>query len=208
MTWAIFSDAQVRAIGEMLSTESSRTTAIVGGALLDDTLQRTLAERLRDHRNMRDKLLGMNRPMGNAAPKNDLLYMLRAYDRPLWNAIDGIIIIRNFFAHHLDASFDSTDNKFVAAMNKLQLHEYRKYYPHHLYDEDSTSPIEPVINNRVKFVTNLKLCLLALMRDRVSHELWTNRPFTKEELVQQRANTEAVKKKTSVKQQEKEPKRP
>ena len=129
MTWAIFSDAHLRAIGEMITTSHPRMIAVVGGALLDDTLRRTLSERLRNDNKMRDRLIDMNRPIGSAGPKNDLLYMLEAYDRRVWKAMDGIIAIRNFFAHHLDASFDSTAGEFVTAMNKLNLHEGRTYYP-------------------------------------------------------------------------------
>lgn len=213
MTWAYFGDEHLRAIGELITTPSHRIIAIVGGALLDDTLRRTLAERLRDDKKMRDKLLGVNRPIGNPGPKNDLLFMLEAYDRHVWKAIDGINTTRNFFAHHLDASFDATAEEFVTAMNKLKLHEYRKHYPHHLYDEDSTNKIESVRNNRIKFVVNLKLCLIALMHDRVSHETWSNRQFTEEEIKQKRekmvVKKKAVKKKTAAKRrQKKELKRP
>ena len=176
MTWAIFDDEHVRAIGEMLTSSNQRVIAVVGGALLDEHLRRTLAERLRDDSTVRKRLMDMNRPIGNAAVRNDLLYMLHAYDRNMWKANDGIISVRNFFAHNLAASFDSTEEKFATAMNKLLLHEQRKFYPKHKDWSDTTKKIEPVKNNRTKLLVNLKISLLALMHDRVSHEMHSNQP--------------------------------
>jgi hypothetical protein len=86
----------------------------------------------------------------------------------------GLTEARNFFAHNLDASFDSTAAKMVDAMKLLTLHEVLTHYPHHLYDKDSEHEIERVTNNRDRFLVNLQLCLIALMRDRVSHVAWSN----------------------------------
>ena len=80
---------------------------------------------------------------------------------------------------HVSASFDATDPKFVAAMNSLQLHEQRKLYPVFRDLTDSANTIEPIKNNRTKFLVNLKLCLIMLMHDRVNHETWTNNPLPK-----------------------------
>ena len=180
MTWAIFShEEQLQAIGEMLNASDARIIAVVGRALLDEHLRRTLAERLRDDSKVRDKLLSLNRPIGNAGPRNDLLYMLHAYDRKIWGTIDGIISVGNFFAHDLSASFGSTDNKFVSAMAKMKLHENQKYYPRFRDLSDSENEIEKVKNNRIKLLVNLKFCLLMLMHDRVNHETWTNNPLPK-----------------------------
>lgn len=152
MTWAIFNDNHTEAIGEILSAQNAhpRIIAVVGGALLDDHLRRTLKERLRDDPNLRGKLLEDTRPLGQAGPKNDLLYMLHAYDKKTWKAISGLIEVRNFFAHDLIASFDSTDNKFVAGMNKLELHEQRKFYPNHKDWSDTTTCLPKFTNNRCK----------------------------------------------------------
>ena len=200
MTWAVFDDEHVQAIGEILTAHSHpRIIAVVGGALLDEHLQRTLAERLRNDTKIRDRLFEITRPIGQAGPRNDLLYMLQAYDKKLWKANDGIISIRNFFAHNLAASFDSTDNKFITAMNKLQLHEQRQFYPDHKDWSDTTKPIEPVKNNRVKFLVNLKLSLLALMHDRVSHEPYSNQPRAKQKPTAKRTAQKIAKKRPSAK---------
>ena len=194
MTWAVFDDEHDRAIGEMLAATQPRNLAVVGGALLDEHLRRTLAERLRNDARLRDKLFGMSGALGNAGIRNDLLYMLDAYDRRLWKTNDGIIAVRNFFAHDLSASFDSLDNKFIAGMNKMTFHEQRKFYPKHKDWSDTTKPIESVKNNRVKFIVNLKLSLLALMHDRVSHEIHSNQPRVKQKPMKKRAAKKIAKK--------------
>jgi hypothetical protein len=90
--------------------------------------------------------------------------------------------VRNFFAHHLDASFDSPDTEFVKHVKRLTLHEDRTHYPHHLFGPNSAVAIEPINSKRDQFVVNLKLALITLMRDRISHEPYTNRPLTEAEL--------------------------
>jgi hypothetical protein len=160
--------------------------AIVGGTLLDDTLRRTLAERLRNDKDTSEKLLKVNGPLGNTGPKIDLLYQLYAFEKPVRNALYGLTEARNFFAHNLDASFDSKAEKMVGAMKLLTLHEGRTHYPHHLYDKDSEHEIEQVGNNRDRFLVNLKLCLIALMRDRVRHVAWSNTPRSEEDLREHR----------------------
>lgn len=182
MTWAIFDDSHLRGIAEIIHSGSERVTAIVGGALLDDTLRRTLAERLRDDKDTTKKLLKVNGALGNTGPKIDLLYQLYAFRKPERNALCGLTEARNYFAHNLDASFDSTAEKMVEAIKKLKLHENREFYPHHLFDQDSDHVIEPVTNNRERFEVNLKLCLLVLMRDRMSHVTWSNTPVTEDQI--------------------------
>ena len=173
MTWAIFSDEHLRAIGELIQNQrSERITAIVGGALLDDTLRRTLAERLRDDKDIANKLLKVSGALGNSVPKIDMLYMLKAFEKPERNAMYGIADVRNFFAHNLDASFDSDKKTMVDGLGKMTLHEGRTHYPHHLFKRDNKEDkhrLEPIKNDRDKFIVNLKLCLIALMQDRVSH---------------------------------------
>jgi hypothetical protein len=117
-------------------------------------------------------------------PKIDLLRLLGAFDEKTRKAIKGIVRVRNFFAHHLNASFDSLDGDFVKAMNRLTLHENRTCYPHHLFGPDSNVAIEPINSRRDQFVVNLKLALIVLMRDRVGHEPYTNRPLTEAELLE------------------------
>ena len=185
MTWAIFRVEHLRAIGEIISAGSGTVAAILGGVMLDDTLRRTLSERLRNDKNIASKLLKVNGALGNTGPKIDLLYMLGAFDKPVRNALYGLSEIRNFFAHNLDASFDSQTKELLDPLQKLTLHEGIKYYPHRIYDEDSKTEIETIENNRDIFTVNLKLCLIALMRDRASHDMWSNKPFTKTALREQ-----------------------
>lgn len=182
MAWAVFSDAHLRAIGEMIQSGSERITAIVGAALLDDTLRGTLAERFRDDKDIAKKLLKVNGPFGNLGPKIDILYMLKAFEKPTWDTLNGIAEVRNFFAHNLDASFDSKHENMVNALKRLVLNENRTHYPHHLFRRDTKHPLEPIRSNRDRFIVNLQLCLIALMQDRVSHETHSFEPRTEEQI--------------------------
>jgi len=173
MAWALFGD-QERGVLEMIEHSGShRVTAIIGGALLDEALTRTVTERLRNDEDIADKLFKVAGPLGNTVPKIDLLYMLHGIDGDTRKGMYGIAEARNFFAHNLDASFES-EKKMAEALRKLTLHEGRTKYPHHLKDMDSEHEIEEIRNNRDKFVVNLKIALIALMRDRVSHKKWSH----------------------------------
>jgi hypothetical protein len=188
MTWAIFPDEKYkRALIELLTAGSERVMAVVGGALLEEAIDRTLRERLLNTP-LVDSLLEVDRPLGNMGPKIDLLRLLGAFDETARVAMKGIAGVRNFFAHHLDASLDSLDREFTKAMQRLTLHENRTYYPHHLFGPDSNVAIEPVNSKREQFIVNLKLALIILMRDRISHHPYTNRPRSEEELLQQYPN--------------------
>ncbi len=183
--WAIFpGDRHLQAVMELVSAKSERVGAVVGGALLDEAVTRTLRERFRDDKGIANNILDVDMPLGNLGPKIDVLYLLGAFDNKTRAALKGIAGVRNFFAHHLDASFDSVDEKFTKAMGRLTLHENRMYYPHRLYGPDTNDPIEPIKNKRDQFTVNLKLALILLMRDRLSHETYTNSPFTEEQLRQ------------------------
>jgi len=183
MTWAIFRDAHTQAIVEMLQDGATeRVVAVVGGALLDETLRRTLAERLANDEDTTDKLLKVGGALGNTEPKIDLLFLLGAVDRPTRNALYGLTHIRNFFAHNLEASFDSDDKKYRQDVTLLVLHEGRTVYPHHFTPDDSDIKIEDVKTNRDRFLVNLKLCLIALMRDRVSHVAHSSTPRTPDQI--------------------------
>jgi DNA-binding MltR family transcriptional regulator len=183
MTWAIFpEDRYARAVIELVSTGSERVVAIVGGALLEEAVDRTLRERLLNMPGLVDSLLTVDRPLGNMGPKIDLLRLLGAFDEETRIAIKAVARVRNFFAHHLDASFDSPDTEFVKHVKRLTLHEDRTHYPHHLFGPNSAVAIEPINSKRDQFVVNLKLALITLMRDRISHEPYTNRPLTEAEL--------------------------
>jgi hypothetical protein len=71
---------------------------------------------------------------------------------------------------------------FVKAMKRLTLHQGKIYYPHHLYGGDGAETLEAANNNRTQFIINLRLGLIALMRDRVSHKVYTNEAMTEDEI--------------------------
>ena len=190
MTWAIFpGDAHTRAVLELVTANlspqgSERVIAVVGGAMLEEAVDRSLRERLLNIPNLANNLLGIDRPLGNVGPKIDLLCLLGAFDERTCRALKGITGVRNFFAHHLEAPFDSLNEDFVRAMTRLTLHENRTHYPHHLFGPDSQTAIEPINSRRDQFVVNLKLALIILMRDRISHDTHSNRPLTEEQLLE------------------------
>jgi hypothetical protein len=184
MAWAVFpGDEHERAVIELVTAGSERVMAIVGGALLEKAIDQTLRERLLDDPELINSLLSVNRPLGNMGPKIDLLRLLDAFDERTHEAMKGIARVRNFFAHHLDASFNSQNKDFTKPMSQLTLHQNRTHYPHHLFGSDSDIAVEPVNTPPERFIVNLKLALLILMRDRISHEPHTNRPLTEAELL-------------------------
>jgi DNA-binding MltR family transcriptional regulator len=189
MTWAVFPDDKYsQGVIELLKeaaepSGSERVMAVVGGALLEEAVDRTLHERLIDDPAVVKNLLEIGRPLGNIAPQIDLLYLLGAFDDRTHRALKGLARVRNFFAHRTDASFDSLDKDFTDAMKRLILHEDRTHYPHHLFGPDSDAAIEPVKSMRDRFVVNLKLGLIALMRDRISHHEFSNEPRTEQEML-------------------------
>jgi hypothetical protein len=78
--------------------------------------------------------------------------------------------------------FDSQGKEFLDAVDCLTLHESKRYYPDHRYGGDSNVEIEPVKDKHTQFIVNLKLGLIALMRDRCSHERHSNKSLSLEEI--------------------------
>ena len=188
MTWAIFEgDKYHRAVVEIITaatqpTGSERVIVIVCGSLLEESVNYTLRERLLDVPSLVDNLIGIDRALGNMGPKIDLLRLLGSYDETTRKALKGLASIRNFFAHHLDASFDSLNPEYLKAVERLVLHKGRTHYPHHLFGQDTKTPIETVDSRRIQFIVNVKLVLIALMRNRVGYHAHTQTPRTEEEL--------------------------
>jgi hypothetical protein len=182
MTWAVFPDeAHERALDELATTKSERVVAVVGGAMLERHVTRTLIERLRNEEPAERLLNVMNGTLGTIAPKIDLLYLLGSFDEATRKTMKGLACVRNVFAHHLDASFDHPSSELKGHLDRLTLHKGREYYPHR-YGPDSNNAIEPIKSNRDLFLVNLKLALLFLMRDRCSHEMYTNKPYPEDQL--------------------------
>jgi hypothetical protein len=188
MTWAIFpTDEHTRAVIELMTSlqaaGSERAMVIVGGALLEDAVEQTLRERLLDNPALVNNLVEIDRPLANMGPQIDLLHLLGAFEEKTRSAMKGIAGVRNFFAHNLNVSFASQDKKLQNALSRLTLHENRTHYPHHLFRPDSDALIEPVTTSQERFVVNLKLALIMLMRDRVSHEAHSNCILTEAQLL-------------------------
>src|SRR5262249_7410527 len=102
-TWAVLpSDKYTRAVVELLTeaakrSGSERVMAVVGGALLEEAVNRTLSERLVDDPRVIKNLLNPDRPLGNVAPQIDLLYLLGSFDDRTRKALKGLAGVRNFF---------------------------------------------------------------------------------------------------------------
>jgi hypothetical protein len=183
MVWAVGNSAQNVALKELIESQASdRVVAIVGAAILEDSLLTVLVSRLRPsepgHLDVNEKLFKMNGPLGSLVPKIDIAYQLYAFDKSYRNAMYGIAEIRNLFAHRLDVTFAADDPTMKKAADKLALHEGRTYYPDPFTEKESNEfPIvEPTDTTRDKFFVNLKLCLLWLMGDRHRHIPWSNAP--------------------------------
>ena len=126
--------------------------------------------------------------LGNTTPQIDLLYLLGALDDKTCKAMKELAGIRNYFAHHTNPSFNSQDEDFVQSIKRLTLHEGPHYYPHRLWGPDTTIPLEPVNTRRDQFIVNLKLALVFLMRDRVSHAAHSNVRRSEEEMLREWPN--------------------
>lgn len=181
MVWAILSDDQNAAIKELTeSQQSDRIVAVIGGAMLDDSVRRALEQRLRPKdgtTDMNNKLFRVGGPLGNTGPKIDLGYQLYMLDKPHRNAMHGLSEIRNLFAHNLSMSFADQGTKMKEASAKLLLHEGITHYPDPLLNmEDAMPELEPTTTPRDRFLVNLKLGLLWLAADYFKHESWSNVP--------------------------------
>jgi hypothetical protein len=179
MVWAILSEDYNKAIREIIASDSDRIIAVVGGAMLDHTLRLTLETRLRDNKDINRKLFKPTGPLGNLVPKIDLAYQLFAFSNEVRNTLYGLSDTRNFFAHRLDALFDTRDDKLINALKKLTLHTGRSHYPDPFkgLGNDSEYEIEPANTQRDLFLVNLKLSLIYLMGDRLSHVANSNLPL-------------------------------
>jgi hypothetical protein len=127
MAWAMFNEAQRAPLLEIINSKSPRVIAILGGAMLDESLRRTIEMRFRPHENTNKRLFSIGGGLGNLGPKIDLAFQLYMINSSMWKAMKGINDIRNELAHQLDTSFNSTRPKFVAALKKLTLHERKAF---------------------------------------------------------------------------------
>ena len=151
--------------------------------MLDEAVNRSFSERLRNDRDIFGKITKPSGALGNVVPKIDMLYLLYSFEKPVRNAMYGITDIRNSFAHNITASFNSTRPKFIEAIENLKLHQGMTHFPHHIDAGRRTRErIEQIKTPRDRFLVNLRLCLLALMQDRCSHKTWSNFPLSKKDI--------------------------
>ena len=123
MVWAIMNPGQKAALAEITKFGSDRVAAILGGAMLDDSLRQTLEHRLRPSKDINKKLFKVSGALGNLGPTIDLAYKLYMLDEPMRNAMYGLSEIRNAFAHDMStASFDTKEHKVTEAFDKMRLH--------------------------------------------------------------------------------------
>jgi hypothetical protein len=180
MVWAILDADQNAALKELIRTQNSdRIVAVVGGAMIDNSLRHALESRFRPKSgktDMNEKLFRPGGALGNLQPKIDLAYQLYMLDKLVRNTLHGIAEIRNLFAHHLTMRFSSDDSNMKKALTKLALHVGRTHYPSALWDGDTEHLLEPIHQTRDLFFVNLKLALIWLMADSHKHEPWSNMP--------------------------------
>lgn len=187
MTWAIFDDKwHIQTIQEILNG-TDRVATIVGGALLEETLTRTLRERLRNDKDAFDKIARPSGALGSPAPKINLLYLLKAVTAPERDAIAALCDIRNLFAHNVRMTFSwGSDERMKNALGSLTLHKNLTHYPHHLYrNKKSRVKLDAIETKRDLYLVHLRLSLIALMVDRCSHLQWSNAPLSERKLREQ-----------------------
>jgi hypothetical protein len=180
MVWMALNAEQNEAINELVQTQQSdRIVAILGGALLDDSIRQALELRLRardGNTDMNEKLFRVGGPLGNLQPKIDLGYQLHMLDKPHRNSMYGLAEIRNLFAHNLSMTFSDSSEKIKIASAKLTLHDGKEFYPSPIIRYENTYQIGPVNSLKDKFLVNLKFCLLWLLMDHLKHQRNSNVP--------------------------------
>jgi hypothetical protein len=183
MTWPIFGDHQLKldTIVRIMSSADDIVVAILGGTLLEEAVERTLKERMRDDKDISDRLFGLTRPLASVSAQIDTLYMLHGIEKRIRDSMLIICKIRNIFAHKLSASFDSHDNDLKKVFDKLKLQDEFEFYPDARLGTLTGDKIEQATTNREKFIINLKLCLNFLMQDRCSHKTHSTEPVSYEE---------------------------
>ena len=175
MVWALLNEAQSKGLHEIVESKSDRVAAILGAAMLDDSLRRALEFRFRPS-SLKDRVFEFGGGLGNTPPKIHLAYLLYMIDKPMMQAMEAISDIRNAFAHNLTIALDDPGVRMSENFNKLQLHKGLTHYPHPFTDGPSEQKIERAIDRRDQFMVNLKLVLVHLMRDFRMHAPNSNFP--------------------------------
>ncbi|HEX9646086.1 MAG TPA: hypothetical protein VGB88_01220 [Alphaproteobacteria bacterium] len=184
MVWPIFGDHDVKfeAITHLMSSADDIVVAIIGGTFLEEAVERTLKERMRDNKDVSDRLFDLTKPLSSTSAQIDVLYMLWGIESHVRETMLGICRIRNFFAHNMGVNFDSDDPKFTKHLPKLNLHERHETYPDARFGTPTSKKIKTPKNNRETFIVNLQLCLNYLMQDRCKHIAYSTQLVSYEEL--------------------------
>jgi len=172
MVWPLFGDhsEKMQAIIRILTSDDDVVTAVLGGALLEEAVERTLRERMANDKHGVARLFDLDKPLAPISPQVDILYMLWGADhgikpfsvvseKLIWNAMRGIAKIRNVFAHNLGVTFGSNDAALTKAFNDVTLHKYITYYPDPRTGKATAINVEDATTRREQFIINLKLCL-------------------------------------------------
>jgi hypothetical protein len=176
--WAILNDQVATAVQEAMTSKSDRVLAVVGGAIVEEALLRALELRLRKSK-VQEMLFKPTGALGGFANKIELGYLLHMYEKSVRSALIGVSEIRNVFAHQLQIdSLDQPVKRLTEGLNKLQLHTEYKWYPSPLWAGNSTYRVGRPSKCRTKFITNMKIILLLLMRDMRVHGHRNNIPMT------------------------------
>lgn len=187
MVWPIFGDHQLKlnSINRIMSSPDDLVVAIIGGAMLEEAVERTLIERMRQSDTGYDRLFEPTKPLSSTSAQIDALYMLWGLEPHVRKSMLELYRVRNFFAHNLAATFESKEKRLIKALNGLKLHLNLTHYPDARFGTPTSKPIEPVKTNRDKFIVNLKLCLNYLMQDRCKHISFSTVPISHDELRKQ-----------------------
>jgi hypothetical protein len=173
MVWAVINEEIKDAVAEFADSPSDRVCAIVGVAMIEETLRRSLELRLRAS-GLVERLFSPNRATGTYAAKVDLGYLLGMYEKEVHGTLEKMGAIRNAFAHRLSIkSFDHAalrDN-----WSTLTLHTAYKRYPHPFHAGESIE-VEPCTTKRECFIINARIIMVLLMRDMRLHSPNSNLP--------------------------------
>jgi DNA-binding MltR family transcriptional regulator len=105
MSWMLghWSHVTADAIKEF-NTQSPRTTAVVGAAILDDCLAQVIGMRFPVAGRTKDELFKPAGPLGNLDTKVKVAYAMGIVSKPAFQDLTRLVQIRNKFAHRLDVS--------------------------------------------------------------------------------------------------------
>ena len=174
MVWAVINPAIGKAIEEFADSTSHRIVAVVGGAVVEESLRRALETRLRFGDDSEKFFDPINGPLGPFAAKVRLGYLLHMYDEPERDCLNAIVRIRNIFAHRLDVtSLDQDNGELRKATAKLILQTRYNHYPHPFHDGNSER-VEAPADMRETLIINMRICMVLLMRDLKLHQAYTN----------------------------------